>query len=115
MGRRKASTNKTPAKKIKAETSVSNTIAKSISTSDSSPSDPPIQTSDSSLESPPTQEVDPKSPSISYIIATGRAITGTKRGLLQSGDPVCDKDLLDGEIGLARGIASGFFIPKEDR
>lgn len=110
MGRRKASTNKTPEKKIEAET----TIAKSISSSDSSPPDPPIQTSDSSLESPPPKEVDPKSTSISYIIAPGRAITGTKRGLLQSGDPICAKDLLDGEIGLARGIASGFFIPKEE-
>jgi hypothetical protein len=110
MGRRKASTNKTPAKKT--ETHVSNTIAKSISSSEISPSDSPIQTLDSSLESPP-QEVDPKSP-LSYIIAPGRAITGTKRGLLQEGDPVCAQDLLDGELGMDRGIASGFFIPKEN-
>jgi hypothetical protein len=111
MGRRKASTNKTPAKKT--ETSMSNTISKSISSSEISPSDHPIQTSDSSLEPHPPQEVDPKSTSISYIIAPGRAITGTKRGLLQDGDPIRAKDLLDGEIGLAMGIASGFFIPKE--
>ena len=110
MGRRKASTNKTPEKKIEAET----TIAKSISSSDSSPPDPPIQTSDPSLESPPPQEVDPKSPSISYIIAPGRALTGTKRGLLQDGDRVCAKDLLDGEDGMSRGIAAGVFIHKEE-